>query len=141
MFTIENYPFPISVNEAYVPIPTKFGNRARFIQSKKLLAYHSECERFRFFNTANINKIRETVKNWESLEIVAEFFFPKEVVYIKSGELRQFDVENFGKPLFDSISLMLKKDDRCFNKIIMEKKITDKQSHYLKITIKQHVIN
>ena len=137
---INRFPFPLSVNEAYIPIPMRSGNRARLIVSKKLQQYQAECQRFAFFNRDAFNKIRIAILDWESIAIKVEFYFPRNEVFTKENKLHKFDVANFEKPLLDCLSKIISVDDSHFNLVSLEKKITSEPQKFLNLTISKHII-
>lgn len=138
MITINNFPFPPSVNNMYEShikyVTTKKGRKIPKTyrrRSVELEAFYEKCYLFKAQNRANFDIIINQVNNWISsgkvLKLDITLIVEQSRIFTQKGIPKQFDSDNRIKGSSDGLSKILGIDDKYIFSVSIEKVSCDRK--------------
>lgn len=132
MITINNLPFPVSVNDMYAPKYKwkvgKGGKKYRttyMSRSDVLEGFYERCYLFRNMNKSQFDllssKLIGAINNGSVLKVDIFLVVEHSRVYTKEGKVKQLDSDNFTKSCLDGLCKILGIDDKWIFSSSIEK--------------------
>lgn len=119
MFVLQKIPLPPTSNKMYASV------RGRLIKSIEARKYSASIDRYAMIYFSKIESIKNSIPKNSTIDVHCDFFFHRNRIFGKKGQIKKIDVSNRIKQVHDSISKLINIDDSRFSFISARKYAID----------------